>query len=66
MENNNTAITGEPTPPTFTKKIGRTTYEVSVHYSEKARENLHKKMERIILNAVEKGDFGELSLTNRS
>ena len=47
----------EPTPPTFTKKIGRTTYEVSVHFNENARETLHKKMERIILAAVQNGGF---------
>jgi len=57
MNKTDTAAIGETTPPTFTKKIGRTTYVVSVHFSENARENLHKKLERIILNAVQKGDF---------
>jgi hypothetical protein len=45
------------TPPVFTKRIGRTTYEVSVHFNENARETLHKKMERIILAAAQNGGF---------
>ena len=46
-----------PTPPTFKKKIGLTTYEVSVHFNPNARENLHKKLERIILNSIQYDDF---------
>ena len=57
MDKNQTTNIAETAPPTFKKKIGRTTYEVSVHFSENARENLHKKMERIILNSVQYDDF---------
>jgi hypothetical protein len=52
---NTTAI--ETPPPTFKKKIGLTTYEVSVHFNPNARENLHKKLERIILAAAQNGGF---------
>jgi len=57
MDKTKTTITNNPTPSTFTKRIGRTTYEVSVHFNENARETLHKKMERIILAAVQNGGF---------
>jgi len=57
MNKNETTKTAETAPPTFKKKIGLTTYEVSVHFSENARENLHKKLERIILNAAKLKDF---------
>jgi hypothetical protein len=57
MDKTDNAAIGKPAPPTFTKKIGRTTYEVTVYFNENAREKLHKKLERIILNSVEKGDF---------
>ena len=57
MDKTKSAVVGNPAPPTFTKKIGRTTYEVTCYFNENARENLHKKMTRIILNAVEKADF---------
>jgi len=55
MEKIKTTTKSEPSPPTFTKRIGRTTYEVSVHFNENARETLHKKMERIILAAAQNG-----------
>jgi len=57
MEKSITTAKSETTPPTFKKKIGRTTYEVSVHFSPNARETLHKKIERIILNSVQNNDF---------
>ena len=57
MNNTNTAPATTPDPPTFTKRIGRTTYEVSVHFNPNARENLHKKLERIILNSIQCDDF---------
>ena len=57
MENTTTATASNHTPPTFTQRIGRTTYEVSVHFNPNAWENLHKKLERIILNSVQYDDF---------
>jgi hypothetical protein len=42
MEKTKTITTNESAPPTFTKRIGRTTYEVSVHFNENARENERK------------------------
>ena len=43
MNKTNINPANETTPPTFKKKIGRTTYEVSVHFNPNARETLHKK-----------------------
>jgi len=57
MENTNIQTTAENTPPTFTKRIGQTTYEVSVHFSKTSLEDFHKKIERLILNDVQKADF---------
>ena len=37
-------------PPTFTRKIGKTTYQVSVHFSETSKETLDDKIKRLILN----------------
>ena len=50
--------TVKPDIPQFTKRIGRTTYEVSVHFDENATEELHKKVERLILNDVK---YAEIS-----
>jgi hypothetical protein len=57
MDKTKTANINETAPPTFTKRIGNTTYEVSVHFNPNARETLHKKMERIILAAAQNGGF---------
>lgn len=38
------------TSPALTKKIGKTTYEVHVKFSEKANENLTDKMKRVLKN----------------
>ena len=57
MEKSITTAKTETAPPTFKKKIGLTTYEVSVHFNPNARETLHKKLERIILNSVQSNDF---------
>jgi hypothetical protein len=57
MEKTKTITTSEPTPPMFTKRIGNTIYEVSVHFNPNARETLQKKMERIILAAAQNGGF---------
>ena len=39
-----------PTPPTFTQKIGKTTYVVSVHFSETSSETFDDKIKRLMLN----------------
>ena len=57
MKKTSTTTATNPTLPTFKKKIGLTTYEVSVHFNPNARENLHKKLERIILNSIECDGF---------
>ena len=39
-----------PTTPTFTQKIGKTTYQVSVHFSETSTETFDDKIKRLMLN----------------
>ena len=40
-------------PPTFTQKIGKTTYTVNIHFSETSKETLNDKVERLILREIE-------------
>ena len=47
MENNQLAPI---TPPTFTQKIGKTTYQVSIHFSETSSETFDDKIKRLMLN----------------
>lgn len=42
--------TTAPKPPTIMRKIGKTTYEVSLHFSKTSTENVQDKLRRIILN----------------
>ena len=44
---------------TFTKKIGQTTYVVRFHYSENARETMQEKINRMLVNEVNRSDFME-------
>lgn len=37
-------------PPRIKKKIGKTTYEVSLHFNKNSTENVQDKLRRIILN----------------
>lgn len=37
-------------PPKITKRIGGTTYVVSIHYSQTSRENINDKITRLIKN----------------
>lgn len=39
-----------PKTPTVKRKIGKTTYEVSLHFSNISTENVQDKLRRIILN----------------
>jgi len=41
-------ITAQPTPPLFTKRIGSTTYTVSVHFSQTSKETAEDKLLRLI------------------
>ena len=44
---------------TFTKRIGQTTYVVRFHYSENARETMQEKINRMLVNEVNRSDFME-------
>ena len=44
---------------TFTKRIGQTTYVVRFHYSENARETMQEKINRMLVNEVNRSDFLE-------
>ena len=51
MDNQNeTHAIQEPEPPTFKKKIGATTYEVFIYFSETSTESLSDKIKRLIQN----------------
>ena len=44
---------------TFTKKIGQTTYVVRFHYNENARETMQEKINRMLVNEVNRSGFME-------
>ena len=44
---------------TFTKRIGQTTYVVRFHYNENARETMQEKINRMLVNEVNRSDFME-------
>ena len=49
----NSEVTDEkPKSTTFTKKIGRTTYVVDVHFSETSKETMEDKIKRLIINEI--------------
>ena len=50
MENKRLA----PTTPTFTQKIGKTTYVVNIHFSKTSKETLTDKVERLILSDLQR------------
>ncbi len=37
----------------FTRKIGNTTYDVSIHYSQQSRESMNDKIIRLIENDMQ-------------
>ena len=45
---------------TFTKRIGQITYVVRFHYSENARETMQEKINRMLVNEVNRSDFMEM------
>ena len=51
LENKQLATT---TRPTFTQKIGKTTYEVNVYFSETSKETFTDKIIRLIESDIEK------------
>lgn len=44
---------------TFTKRIGQTTYVVRFHYNENARETMQEKINRMLVNEVNRSNFME-------
>ena len=44
---------------TFTKRIGQTTYVVRFHYSDDAKETMQEKINRMLVNEVNRSDFME-------
>ena len=44
---------------TFTKRIGQTTYVVRFHYNDNARETMQEKINRMLVNEVNRSDFME-------
>jgi len=47
-------INSQTKPPKFTKRIGGTTYTVSVHFSQTSKETVEDKLLRLIENEVRK------------
>ena len=45
----------EPEPAVFQKRIGSTTYNVKVHFSQTSKETIGDKILRLIENDVHKG-----------
>ena len=50
---NNFELEQTNTCPSFTQKIGNTTYIVNVHFSETSKETLEDKIKRMIKNDIE-------------
>lgn len=53
IDNIETCTTAVQTPPTFRKTIGKTTYEVVVHFSTTSTETMSDKIIRLIQNDSE-------------
>ena len=70
QENTQTAIktTAAPKPHTVKRKIGKTTYELSLHFSQTSTERMSDKVMRLLENDLSAKKWGKLfsmSLTNR-
>lgn len=52
MDTNTVNEVKVPEPPKFTKKIGKTTYEVTVHFSQTSKETMADKIKRLIQNDI--------------
>jgi hypothetical protein len=57
MIDNVTAVKPENEKPDLVKKIGKTTYEVKVHFSPTARETMSDKIKRMLKNEVSQYDL---------
>ena len=51
------ADNGERTVSAYQKKIGRTTYNVAIHFSKTSRETMTDKINRLILHDINSEDF---------
>jgi hypothetical protein len=49
-ERDKTHVVRRPESPKILKKIGTTTYEVTIHFSKTSNETLEDKVKRLILN----------------
>ena len=54
-ENNAAGVPAEQETPVLKQVIGRTTYEVALHFSQTSRETMADKVRRLILN-----DMGQM------
>ncbi|MDR2043924.1 MAG: transposon-encoded TnpW family protein [Clostridium sp.] len=50
-------LTSEHRFPQMTQKLGKTTFEVYVHFSETSKETLTDKVMRLIRNDINRGDM---------
>lgn len=51
------ADNGQRTVSAYQKKIGRTTYNVAIHFSKTSRETMTDKINRLILHDINSEDF---------
>ena len=51
-ENNTAEVPAEEETPVFRQVIGRTTYEVALHFSQTSSETMADKVRRLILNDI--------------
>lgn len=42
---------------TFAKKIGKTVYKVTVHFSKTSKETVQDKVKRMIMRDIENGNY---------
>ena len=42
---------------TFTKKIGKTVYKATVHFSKTSKETAQDKVKRMIMRDIERGNY---------
>ncbi|MGL5254241.1 MAG: transposon-encoded TnpW family protein [Brevinema sp.] len=59
MENNviKNEVANTTPEATFTHKIGKTTYVVGVHFSKTSKETINDKIERLILNDLQREKY---------
>ncbi len=56
-KDNTTRPVNQQEPPTITRKIGRTTYDVQIHFSDTSKETMTDKIMRLIKNDCENARF---------